>query len=157
MDVNTEPSQNEQIVWDDPTARQERAKLADNLQWPGSPSQRCEAAVAPPPAAAEDGSNFRDSMTDSELVEMGRTLNATQNCLMETNPYRSVCKCLSLIITLCNSALCWAAVVCKNKQLTFTEMAAICLSSRLRRYQSAHGYESGDTPCKQATGRHPHS
>lgn len=68
MDMNTEPSQNEQIVWDDPTARQERAKLADNLQWPGSPSQRCEAAAPPP--AAEDGSHFRDSMTDSELVEM---------------------------------------------------------------------------------------
>lgn len=80
MDMNTEPSQNEQIVWDDPTARQERAKLADNLQWPGSPSQRCETAAVPPPPAAEDGSHFRDSMTDSELVEMGRTSNATQNC-----------------------------------------------------------------------------
>lgn len=75
MDMNTEPSQNEQIVWDDPTARQERAKLADNLQWPGSPTQRCEAAAVPPPVAAEEGSDFRDSMTDSELVEMGRTEN----------------------------------------------------------------------------------
>uniref|UniRef100_A0A673CKR8 DNA topoisomerase II binding protein 1 n=1 Tax=Sphaeramia orbicularis TaxID=375764 RepID=A0A673CKR8_9TELE len=42
MDINTEPSQSEQIVWDDPTAREERAKLADNLQWPGSPSQHSE-------------------------------------------------------------------------------------------------------------------
>uniref|UniRef100_A0AAY4C5W2 BRCT domain-containing protein n=1 Tax=Denticeps clupeoides TaxID=299321 RepID=A0AAY4C5W2_9TELE len=32
-EMNTEPSQSEQIVWDDPTAREERAKLAD-LQWP---------------------------------------------------------------------------------------------------------------------------
>uniref|UniRef100_A0A8C4H0Z2 DNA topoisomerase II binding protein 1 n=1 Tax=Dicentrarchus labrax TaxID=13489 RepID=A0A8C4H0Z2_DICLA len=49
MDINTEPSQSEQIVWDDPTAREERAKLADNLQWPGSPSQHSE-TLAPPPA-----------------------------------------------------------------------------------------------------------
>uniref|UniRef100_A0A8C2XI19 DNA topoisomerase II binding protein 1 n=1 Tax=Cyclopterus lumpus TaxID=8103 RepID=A0A8C2XI19_CYCLU len=42
LDINTEPSQSEQIVWDDPTAREERAKLADNLQWPGSPSQHSE-------------------------------------------------------------------------------------------------------------------
>ncbi|XP_068604125.1 DNA topoisomerase 2-binding protein 1 [Brachionichthys hirsutus] len=64
MDVNTEPSQSEQIVWDDPTAREERAKLADHLQWPGSPSQRFE------PPAAENGPRLTDSMTDSELVEM---------------------------------------------------------------------------------------
>uniref|UniRef100_A0A8C9VWD8 DNA topoisomerase II binding protein 1 n=1 Tax=Scleropages formosus TaxID=113540 RepID=A0A8C9VWD8_SCLFO len=41
-DMNTEPSQSEQIVWDDPTAREERARLADNMQWPGSPSQHSE-------------------------------------------------------------------------------------------------------------------
>ncbi|KAM3593604.1 uncharacterized protein V6R79_016913 [Siganus canaliculatus] len=70
MDINTEPSQSEQIVWDDPTAREERAKLADNLQWPGSPSQQSEPFIPPPPPAAEDGPHFRDSMTDSELVEM---------------------------------------------------------------------------------------
>ncbi|XP_041670231.1 DNA topoisomerase 2-binding protein 1 [Cheilinus undulatus] len=69
MDINTEPSQNEQIVWDDPTAREERAKLADNLQWPGSPSQQSE-PLAPPPPTAENGAQYRDSMTDSELVEM---------------------------------------------------------------------------------------
>lgn len=68
MDINTEPSQSEQIVWDDPTAREERAKLADNLQWPGSPSQHSEPLPAPPPPR-EDAS-YRDSMTDSELVEM---------------------------------------------------------------------------------------
>uniref|UniRef100_A0A4W5N9F8 DNA topoisomerase II binding protein 1 n=1 Tax=Hucho hucho TaxID=62062 RepID=A0A4W5N9F8_9TELE len=47
MDLNTEPSQSEQIVWDDPTAREERAKLADNLQWPGSPSQHSEPLAVP--------------------------------------------------------------------------------------------------------------
>lgn len=70
MDMNTEPSQSEQIVWDDPTAREERAKLADNLQWPGSPSQPSE-PLAPPPTA-DSGPQLRDSMTDSELVEMGK-------------------------------------------------------------------------------------
>uniref|UniRef100_A0AAQ5XMZ1 BRCT domain-containing protein n=1 Tax=Amphiprion ocellaris TaxID=80972 RepID=A0AAQ5XMZ1_AMPOC len=70
MDINTEPSQSEQIVWDDPTAREERAKLADNLQWPGSPSQHSEPFAPPPPPSAENGPQFRDSMTDSELVEM---------------------------------------------------------------------------------------
>ncbi|XP_070784264.1 DNA topoisomerase 2-binding protein 1 [Enoplosus armatus] len=70
MDLNTEPSQSEQIVWDDPTAREERAKLADNLQWPGSPSQYSEPLAHPPPPTAENGRQFRDSMTDSELVEM---------------------------------------------------------------------------------------
>lgn len=69
MDVNTEASQSEQIVWDDPTAREERAKLADNLQWPGSPSQHSEPLPILPPAHAEQ--NARDTMTDSELVEMG--------------------------------------------------------------------------------------
>lgn len=72
MDINTEPSQSEQIVWDDPTAREERAKLADNLQWPGSPSQHSDSLAAPPPPTAENGPQFRDSMTDSELVEMGK-------------------------------------------------------------------------------------
>ncbi|XP_044031871.1 DNA topoisomerase 2-binding protein 1 [Siniperca chuatsi] len=70
LDLNTEPSQSEQIVWDDPTAREERAKLADNFQWPGSPSQHSEPLAGPPPPTAENGPQFRDSMTDSELVEM---------------------------------------------------------------------------------------
>ncbi|XP_056595017.1 DNA topoisomerase 2-binding protein 1 isoform X2 [Triplophysa dalaica] len=69
VDLNTEPSQSEQIVWDDPTAREERARLADNLQWPGSPSQHSEplALIPQPPVKTSDA---RDSMTDSELVEM---------------------------------------------------------------------------------------
>lgn len=69
MDLNTEPSQSEPIVWDDPTAREERAKLADNLQWPSSPSQNLEALTAPPPPPPEEP-QCRESMTDSELVEM---------------------------------------------------------------------------------------
>ena len=77
MDINTEPSQSEQIVWDDPTAREERAKLADNLQWPGSPSQYSEPLAPPPPPPAEHVSVLRDSMTDSELVEMGKRSKAS--------------------------------------------------------------------------------
>ncbi|XP_060756012.1 DNA topoisomerase 2-binding protein 1 isoform X2 [Neoarius graeffei] len=68
VDMNTEASQSEQIVWDDPTAREERAKLADNLQWPGSPSQHSEPLIIPPPPHTDR--NARDTMTDSELVEM---------------------------------------------------------------------------------------
>uniref|UniRef100_A0A4W4ETD9 BRCT domain-containing protein n=1 Tax=Electrophorus electricus TaxID=8005 RepID=A0A4W4ETD9_ELEEL len=71
MDVNTEASQSEQIVWDDPTAREERAKLADNLQWPGSPSQHSEPLAILPPPPSHESPSARDSMTDSELVELG--------------------------------------------------------------------------------------
>ena len=55
LDMNTEPSQSEQIVWDDPTAREERAKLADNLQWPGSPSQYSDPVAAHPRARPRSG------------------------------------------------------------------------------------------------------
>ncbi|XP_069861535.1 DNA topoisomerase 2-binding protein 1 isoform X1 [Dipodomys merriami] len=44
-DVNTEPSQSEQIIWDDPTAREERARLASSRQWPGCPTPRPEPRV----------------------------------------------------------------------------------------------------------------
>ncbi|XP_061877402.1 DNA topoisomerase 2-binding protein 1-A-like [Entelurus aequoreus] len=70
IDCNTESSQSEQIFWDDPTAREERAKLADNLQWPGSPSQHSEPLVPPPQPTMQKETHFKDSMTDSELVEM---------------------------------------------------------------------------------------
>ncbi|XP_051542504.1 DNA topoisomerase 2-binding protein 1-A-like [Myxocyprinus asiaticus] len=70
VDLNTEPSQSEQIVWDDPTAREERARLADNLQWPGSPSQHSEPLALIPPPRSDQIANGRDTMTDSELVEM---------------------------------------------------------------------------------------
>uniref|UniRef100_A0A8C9W913 DNA topoisomerase II binding protein 1 n=1 Tax=Scleropages formosus TaxID=113540 RepID=A0A8C9W913_SCLFO len=71
-DMNTEPSQSEQIVWDDPTAREERARLADNMQWPGSPSQHSEPLTPHEPKAMPNGrgepsARARESMTDSEL------------------------------------------------------------------------------------------
>ncbi|KAM5313641.1 DNA topoisomerase 2-binding protein 1 isoform 3-T3 [Glossophaga mutica] len=66
LDVNTEPSQNEQIIWDDPTAREERARLASNLQWPSCPTQYSE-----PQADMKklDDSPFRDPLHDLEIVE----------------------------------------------------------------------------------------
>uniref|UniRef100_A0A673ZN18 DNA topoisomerase II binding protein 1 n=1 Tax=Salmo trutta TaxID=8032 RepID=A0A673ZN18_SALTR len=77
VDLNTEPPQSEQIVWDDPTAREERAKLADNLQWPISSSQHSEplAVRLAAPLSHHAGHTLRDSMTDSELVEMGEEEN----------------------------------------------------------------------------------
>uniref|UniRef100_A0AAY5LCC4 BRCT domain-containing protein n=1 Tax=Esox lucius TaxID=8010 RepID=A0AAY5LCC4_ESOLU len=90
MDVNTEPSQIEQIVWDDPTAREERAKLADNMQWPGSPSQHSDPLAVPqaaPPSHLEHAGNpLRDSMTDSELVEMGEVDNSQGNGPLSSEP-----------------------------------------------------------------------
>ncbi|XP_060541893.1 LOW QUALITY PROTEIN: DNA topoisomerase 2-binding protein 1-like [Pantherophis guttatus] len=67
-DVNTEPSQNEQIIWDDPTAREERARLASNLQWPNSPSQYSEQIQisAVPPGEL----SLRKSLSDTEIIEM---------------------------------------------------------------------------------------
>ncbi|XP_041263834.1 DNA topoisomerase 2-binding protein 1 [Onychostruthus taczanowskii] len=56
-DINTEPSQSEQIIWDDPTAREERARLVSNLQWPDSPSQYLE----------QGQSNTNKSMDESAL------------------------------------------------------------------------------------------
>ncbi|XP_078233485.1 DNA topoisomerase 2-binding protein 1 isoform X2 [Pogona vitticeps] len=68
-DVNTEPSQNEQIIWDDPTAREERARLASNLQWPNSPSQYSEQIQ--PNAVNVGDLSHRKSLTDTEIAEMG--------------------------------------------------------------------------------------
>ncbi|KAJ7322572.1 hypothetical protein JRQ81_018859 [Phrynocephalus forsythii] len=68
-DVNTEPSQNEQIIWDDPTAREERARLASNLQWPSSPSQYSEQIQ--PNAVNMGDLSHRKSLTDTEIAEMG--------------------------------------------------------------------------------------
>ncbi|XP_061443037.1 DNA topoisomerase 2-binding protein 1 isoform X2 [Rhineura floridana] len=68
MDVNTEPSQSEQIIWDDPTAREERARLASNLQWPNSPSQ-CSEQIQTNAINPGDLS-LRKSLTDTEIAEM---------------------------------------------------------------------------------------
>uniref|UniRef100_A0A674K490 BRCT domain-containing protein n=1 Tax=Terrapene triunguis TaxID=2587831 RepID=A0A674K490_9SAUR len=73
MDINTEPSQNEQIVWDDPTAREERARLVSNLQWPNSPSQYSEQIQTD--VNNMNDSPFRESFVDREVVELGKERN----------------------------------------------------------------------------------
>ncbi|XP_067417850.1 DNA topoisomerase 2-binding protein 1 isoform X1 [Emydura macquarii macquarii] len=75
MDVNTEPSQNEQIVWDDPTAREERARLVSNLQWPNSPSQYSEQIQIN--VNNMNDSPFRESLSDREVAELA--VRETQN------------------------------------------------------------------------------
>uniref|UniRef100_A0A8C9AT20 DNA topoisomerase 2-binding protein 1 n=1 Tax=Prolemur simus TaxID=1328070 RepID=A0A8C9AT20_PROSS len=65
-DVNTEPSQNEQIIWDDPTAREERARLASNLQWPSCPTQYSELQVD---AKKLEDSPFQEPLCDSEIAK----------------------------------------------------------------------------------------
>lgn len=67
-DVNTEPSQNEQIIWDDPTAREERARLASNLQWPSCPTQYSEPQVD---IKKVEDSPFQEPLHDSEIAEQG--------------------------------------------------------------------------------------
>uniref|UniRef100_A0A8D2LW41 DNA topoisomerase II binding protein 1 n=1 Tax=Varanus komodoensis TaxID=61221 RepID=A0A8D2LW41_VARKO len=67
-DLNTEPSQNEQIVWDDPTAREERARLASNLQWPNSPSQYSEQIQMN--AVNMHDLSVKKSLTDTAIAEM---------------------------------------------------------------------------------------
>ncbi|XP_056376623.1 DNA topoisomerase 2-binding protein 1 isoform X2 [Hyla sarda] len=69
-DLNTEPSQNEQIIWDDPTAREERAKLASNLQWPNSPSQYMEPPQPNVKTQNDDPAQFKESLTDTDLANM---------------------------------------------------------------------------------------
>ncbi|XP_040290428.1 DNA topoisomerase 2-binding protein 1 isoform X1 [Bufo bufo] len=69
-DLNTEPSQNEQIIWDDPTAREERAKLASNLQWPNSSSQYMEPPQPNIKTQNDDQAQFKESLTDTELADM---------------------------------------------------------------------------------------
>nr|XP_002814104.3 DNA topoisomerase 2-binding protein 1 isoform X4 [Pongo abelii]XP_054408622.1 DNA topoisomerase 2-binding protein 1 isoform X4 [Pongo abelii] len=65
-DVNTEPSQNEQIIWDDPTAREERARLASNLQWPSCPTQYSELQVD---IQNLEDSPFQKPLRDSEIAK----------------------------------------------------------------------------------------
>ncbi|MGH0124510.1 UNVERIFIED_CONTAM: hypothetical protein FKN15_018997 [Acipenser sinensis] len=72
MDMNTEPSQYKQITWDDPTAREERARLASNLQWPGSPSQHSPENLQINILNAEDDIHqHKESLTDSKLAGFG--------------------------------------------------------------------------------------
>ncbi|XP_058513210.1 DNA topoisomerase 2-binding protein 1 [Ochotona princeps] len=65
-DMNTEPSQSEQIIWDDPTAREERARLASNLQWPSCPTQLSELQVD---IKTLEDSPFQEPLRDSEIAE----------------------------------------------------------------------------------------
>ncbi|VFV45198.1 dna topoisomerase 2-binding protein [Lynx pardinus] len=65
-DVNTEPSQNEQIIWDDPTAREERARLASNLQWPSCPTQYSELQVD---IKKLEDTPFQEPLHDAETAE----------------------------------------------------------------------------------------
>ncbi|XP_072582998.1 DNA topoisomerase 2-binding protein 1 isoform X11 [Vulpes vulpes] len=65
-DINTEPSQNEQIIWDDPTAREERARLASNLQWPSCPTQYSELQVD---IKKLEDSPFQEPLHDPEIAE----------------------------------------------------------------------------------------
>lgn len=67
-DINTEPSQNEQIIWDDPTAREERARLASNLQWPSCPTQYSEPQVD---IKKLEDSPFQEPLRGSEITEQG--------------------------------------------------------------------------------------
>ncbi|NXI61859.1 TOPB1 protein, partial [Anseranas semipalmata] len=66
-DINTEPSQSEQIIWDDPTAREERARLVSNFQWPNSPSQYTE-QVQSNVSKNMDESTFKGSIADAEIA-----------------------------------------------------------------------------------------
>ncbi|XP_036615578.1 DNA topoisomerase 2-binding protein 1 isoform X2 [Trichosurus vulpecula] len=65
-DVYTEPSQSEQIIWDDPTAREERARLASNLQWPTCPTQYSELQTN---VKNLEDSPFQESLHDSAITE----------------------------------------------------------------------------------------
>ncbi|XP_008247448.3 DNA topoisomerase 2-binding protein 1 [Oryctolagus cuniculus] len=65
-DMNTEPSQNEQIIWDDPTAREERARLASNLQWPCCPTQHSELQVD---VKTLEDCPFQEPLCVSEIAE----------------------------------------------------------------------------------------
>lgn len=73
-DINTEPSQSEQIIWDDPTAREERARLVSNLQWPNSPSQYTEHGQSNANKKMDE-SAFKGSLADAEIAGIGKIRN----------------------------------------------------------------------------------
>ncbi|XP_062477870.1 DNA topoisomerase 2-binding protein 1 isoform X2 [Pezoporus occidentalis] len=66
-DINTEPSQSEQIIWDDPTAREERARLVSNFQWPNSPSQYTEQGQGNANKNTDE-TVFKGSLADAEIA-----------------------------------------------------------------------------------------
>lgn len=73
-DINTEPSQSEQIIWDDPTAREERARLVSNFQWPNSPSQYTEQGQSNANKNMDE-SAFKGSVADAEIAGIGKIRN----------------------------------------------------------------------------------
>ncbi|XP_069504813.1 DNA topoisomerase 2-binding protein 1 isoform X2 [Ambystoma mexicanum] len=87
-DINTEPSQNEQIIWDDPTAREERARLASNMQWPNSQSQYSEQLQVDLKEVSTEQLQFKESLTDTQLAEMA---SCDPECTLVTDP----CKVLT--------------------------------------------------------------
>ena len=72
--MNTEPSQSEQIIWDDPTAREERARLVSNFQWSNSPSQYTEQGQSNANKNMDE-SAFRESLADAEIARKGKIRN----------------------------------------------------------------------------------
>lgn len=78
MDMNTEPSQNEQIIWDDPTAREERARLVSNLQWPNSPSQCSEQIQTN--VNNTDEPPVRKPLTEMETADSGKIRDTVGLC-----------------------------------------------------------------------------
>ncbi|XP_027728064.1 DNA topoisomerase 2-binding protein 1 isoform X2 [Vombatus ursinus] len=86
-DVNTEPSQSEQIIWDDPTAREERARLASNLQWPICPTQYSELQTN---IKNLEDSPFQESLHDSAIAEHA-VCDPRDVCVTEV-PKQPVCE-----------------------------------------------------------------
>ncbi|XP_074051938.1 DNA topoisomerase 2-binding protein 1 isoform X2 [Macrotis lagotis] len=86
-DVNTEPSQMEQIIWDDPTAREERARLASSLQWPICPTQYPDLQTT---VKDLEDSPFQESLPDSAIAEHA-VFDPENVCVMET-PKEPVCE-----------------------------------------------------------------
>ncbi|XP_066206563.1 DNA topoisomerase 2-binding protein 1 isoform X1 [Saccopteryx leptura] len=84
-DINTEPSQNEQIIWDDPTAREERARLASNLQWPSCPTQYSE-----PQAAMKklEGSPYQEPLHALKIAEQA-VHDPGNSCVTDTPEHRT--------------------------------------------------------------------
>ncbi|XP_048190944.1 DNA topoisomerase 2-binding protein 1 [Perognathus longimembris pacificus] len=70
-DVNTEPSQSEQIIWDDPTAREERARLASSLRWPGCPTPHASSVDKLELVEQEPG--HEADVTEPAVSDPGRT------------------------------------------------------------------------------------
>ncbi|XP_003342122.1 DNA topoisomerase 2-binding protein 1 isoform X1 [Monodelphis domestica] len=92
-DVNIEPSQSEQIIWDDPTAREERARLASNFQWPICPTQYPDLQTS---IKDLEDSPFQESLHDSTVAE-NAVCDPGDTCVTKT-PKEPVCEDLEATI-----------------------------------------------------------